>query len=367
MRLAYLVNIAALLISGLGLTPVHHVFGQSTPLEFLTTAPAIQETRQQDISIVLFDPGIPEDTSTHRQLAVFPQVRAIEARFLPFVLREILMESDEWGAVRVVPHASPGDEISIRGLIRKSNGEKLEVQLQAHDAFGNEWAKGVYSMTSGSADPNNTVEISNSFQNVFRQFAADLVIARSAYPEAQLERNREVARLRYAGNLLPKAYGPYLKSTVDNRYELARLPAKEDPMLDRITRIRDFEYKFIDAIDEQYSNLYLKTAQSYNLWLRYQERLTRYRLNGEARRRNKEATDRPGSYSAMKESYEHYKWLKMEEQNLRRWALGFRNEVDPTVVEVEGRVVELDGSLEQRYQEWRDILRSILESETGSF
>ncbi|MFK8029054.1 MAG: hypothetical protein AB8G18_02350 [Gammaproteobacteria bacterium] len=326
-------------------------------------SPDTASARQQNISIGIFNPGIPSDTSLHRQLGVFPEVRGVEARLLPFVLREILMESDQWGAVRVVPSVSPGDEILVSGLIKKSDGETLEVQMSAVDAFGREWVNGLYSMESGTNDPNNPVEISTSFKNVFIRFSNDLLAARDTYSELQLGRNREVALLRYASKLLPDFYSQHIQSNAEGLFEIARLPASDDPMLERIRRIREFEYLFIDQIDEQYQSLYLEVSQTYNLWLRYQERLTRYRLEGEQQRRNSVKGSR-GSFNAMRESYEHYKWLKMEEQNLRKWALGFSNEVDPTVVEVEGRVVRLDGSLEQRYDEWSEILRSILRAES---
>lgn len=320
----------------------------------------------QDVSIALFDPGIPADRSVHRQLGVFPEVRKIEARFLPFVLREILEQSDSWGAVRVVPEVSDGDEISVRGRIEKSDGETLEVSLSAVDALGKEWVSGTYSMASGTGDPNSSVEISASFRNVFRQFATELNEARSALPEGELSRNREVALLRYAHSLLPSAYSEYLSVLQDGSVDVRRLPDVQDPTLVRIRRIREFEHRFIDAMDEQYEKLYSQTENSYNLWLRYQERLTRYRITGERRRQNREQSDRPGSYNAMRESYEQYKWLKMEEQNLRKWARGFKNEVDPTVVEVEGQIVELDGSLEQRYEEWRRLLSALFEQETSN-
>ena len=46
-------------------------------------------------------------------------------------------------------------------------------------------------------------------------------------------------------------------------------------------------------------------------------------------------------------------------------ARGFDNEVAPTAVELEGRVVTLEGNLEQRYRDWRRILRQIYELEVG--
>ena len=40
-------------------------------------------------------------------------------------------------------------------------------------------------------------------------------------------------------------------------------------------------------------------------------------------------------------------------------------EVSPMVVEIDGRTVELTGSIEEQYQKWRELLRKIYINETG--
>ena len=46
-------------------------------------------------------------------------------------------------------------------------------------------------------------------------------------------------------------------------------------------------------------------------------------------------------------------------------ALGFNNEVAPTVMDVSGAVFELSGTLDAQYSEWRGILQRIFTLETG--
>mgnify|MGYP001290636796 CR=1 FL=1 len=41
------------------------------------------------------------------------------------------------------------------------------------------------------------------------------------------------------------------------------------------------------------------------------------------------------------------------------------HEAEPLVVEVEGQTLRLTGSAEERYKEWRQLLRQIYEKETG--
>ena len=55
-----------------------------------------------NVTIPVFDPGVPTDPSVFRDLQVFPRIRQIEAKLMPFLLREALVGSEYWGAVRVV-------------------------------------------------------------------------------------------------------------------------------------------------------------------------------------------------------------------------------------------------------------------------
>ena len=106
---------------------------------------------QLNVSIVTFEPGVPEDYSLHQDLRVFPKIREIESLFLPFVLRQALVDSGDWGAVRVVPGADDAAELQVTGSIAHSDGDTLAVTLRAIDARGHEWAAGTYT-TQGHYD-----------------------------------------------------------------------------------------------------------------------------------------------------------------------------------------------------------------------
>ena len=97
-----------------------------------------------NISIATFDPGVPEDYSLHQDLDVFPKIREIESLFLPFVLRQVLVDAGDWGAVRVVPESDDSAELLITGEIIHSDGEKLVVSLLAIDARGEQWIGASY-------------------------------------------------------------------------------------------------------------------------------------------------------------------------------------------------------------------------------
>ena len=80
---------------------------------------------------------------------------------------------------------------------------------------------------------------------------------------------------------------------------------------------------------------------------------------------NRDSRGRRGTFIAMEQTYDAYKWSKIHEQDLDELAMGFNNEVTPTVLEVSGKVFRLNGTLDSQYQEWREILRQIFALETG--
>ena len=53
----------------------------------------VRNTSALNVSIAVFDPGLPADLSLHRDLGVFPRIREIEVLLLPFELRETLGSS----------------------------------------------------------------------------------------------------------------------------------------------------------------------------------------------------------------------------------------------------------------------------------
>ncbi|MGH8188684.1 MAG: hypothetical protein ACREUC_19155, partial [Steroidobacteraceae bacterium] len=50
---------------------------------------------------------------------------------------------------------------------------------------------------------------------------------------------------------------------------------------------------------------------------------------------------------------------------LKQLGESFQAEVQPMVVEVEGRSLQLKGTAEEQYHEWRRLLKELYENETG--
>lgn len=325
---------------------------------------APSEAAMLDIGLVIFDAGIPPDESTHSKLGIFPEIRKSEAKFMPVVLRQVLLASGAWGVIRVLPEDLESSEVLLTGTILQSDGLRLVLRITARDASGRRWLDKVYVDEAAESDYPVPVD-GDPYLDLYHQIANDLLSVKQRLGQKELRDIRQIGQLRYAASLSPEVFSGYLGHTADGRYTLARLPAEGDPMMARVNRIRNQEYLFIDTVDEQYATLYEEMAPTYNLWRQYGREQALYREEYQQRASSRDIHGRRGSFAAMQQTYDAYKWSKIHEQDLDELTLGFNNEVTPTVMEASGKVFRLNGTLDTQYTEWQDILRKIFILETG--
>jgi hypothetical protein len=202
----------------------------------------------------------------------------------------------------------------------------------------------------------------------------------------------QVAELRFAADLAPYAFRPYL--THDDRrntYAIVRLPADEDPVVQRMNHVRERDYALVDTLNEHYTNFSETMDDAYSNWRKY----THEELEAEAIAKRKalarqvlgavavvggvlagsEVNSSAGSAAAtaaviggiyaFKSGIDMRSEIKMHGESLKQLGSSFQNEVQPIVVDIEGRTLELRGSAEQQYAEWRRLLRELYENETG--
>ncbi len=321
----------------------------------------LEQHQLLDIVLAVFDPGISNDRLEQQRNPVYPGVRHAESRFIPYVLRKTLERSGQWGAVRVLPQSDPSAELLVTGTILRSNGVELRLHISARDASGHKWLDRIYSDTAGwgyyekppgySTDP---------FLNLYNSIANDLNAVRATLTEHDLNRIIDISQLRYAAALSPSAFADFLLEQPDGSVQLRRLPARDDPMLARVERLRQSEYLFIDTVDEQYASFYRSMGPTYSLWRRYSYGQT---MELEELRQTQQQGQR--GFSGMKQAYDNYKEGKIQQQALKELAESFNTEVDPTAMELQGQMVHLQGSLQSQYTEWRRLLRAIYAEETG--
>jgi hypothetical protein len=318
-----------------------------------------------NVSISVFDPGVPDDRSLHRDLQIFPRIRDVEAKFLPFVLRETLVATGEWGAVRVVTEPDDAAEVAISGSIVHSDGERLELRVRAVDATGRPWFERNFAARLADEGPRpGTADAGSPYQPLYDGIARALQEARQQLDGRELERITEISLLRYGAELAPSAFGQYLVEREQGEYALRRLPARSDPMLDRIERIRLTEYVITDTVDAKFRELHEEIASTYALWREYRRKSIEYDRQN-ARRAEDTRSDAPrGSYDAIRNLYDNYKWDRVTAQERDRLAIAFDNEVGPVVEAMEARVAELESWVDEKYAEWHRLLEALFDVES---
>jgi hypothetical protein len=329
--------------------------------------PALSELRDPaalNVSITVFDPGVPDDRSLHRDLQIFPRIREVEAKFLPFVLRETLVGTGEWGAVRVVTEPDSAAEVEISGSIIRSDGERLEVRVRAVDATGRLWFDRTFASHLAQDGKQGDADAGSGRPGLYDEIAQSLRAARERLDGRALGRIIETSLLRYAIELAPSAFGQYLSEDEDGTFSIQRLPAQNDPMLDRIERIRLTEYVITDNVDAKFRELHQEIASTYALWREYRRKSLEYDRQNARRAEETRSDAARGSYEAIKNLYDNYKWDRVTAQEQDRLAIAFNNEVGPVVDAMEARIEELEGWVDDKYTEWHRLLEELFEVET---
>ena len=341
-----------------------------------------------DVGVLLFDPGVPEEMQEPDGFT-FPAVRRAEARYMPYHLKSTLEDSGYWGSVWVLPERTEAVDLLVWGRIDQSDGLNVEVRVGAWDSTGREWLNKSYNATvAQKAYSNYRDRTQDPYQTIYNSIANDLLKIRQGMSQKELARIREVSELRFAAELVPDAYGDYIEEK-RGRYVVRRLPAEDDPMMQRMRSVREREYMLVDTLNEYYANLYYELSTPYEDWRRMsrEETLTYQELKRSARMRQLlglaailgavayEANGGGNSAittTAIVGGMEVFKsgMGKSTEANLHRDSLkelgeSFDAEAEPLIIEIEGQTRRLTGTAEEKYREWRRLLREIYSRETG--
>lgn len=319
-----------------------------------------------NVTIPIFDPGIPDDPSAFRDLQVFPRIRRIEAKLMPFLLRKILVESQQWGAVRVVTDPDPAAELQLFGTIVRSDGDWLELRIRAVDATGNIWFDKIFAGQANEESGKQTDDESTPvFQAVYLEIAVELAAIPNRRDDSAVSSIKGTSLMLYASELSPTAFSGYLAQDDDGKVRLLRLPARDDPMLKRIEVIRNTEYLFTDTVDAKFQEFNADLARTYRAWRELRRKFVEYNDWNVKFAQSRAGDFTRGSWEAIEHQYKAYKYDRVTAQEQDRLAIAFNTEVIATVNAMEARIAELDGWVERGHLEWRGLLEEIFELESG--
>ena len=339
-----------------------------------------------DIAIAVFDPGISEVDADDN---IYPEIRRAEATFIARELALVLDDQGVWGASRVVPSADYISDIIVSGSIQQSDGESLVLNIEARDARGQLWLDKAYSGSTSRYAYQQTQRVKRDpFLGVYRRIANDLILAFQALSREERLAVRNVARLKFAQSFAPDAFADYLKTDESNITRAVRLPAESDPMMARITTIQQRNHVFVDTLQGHYDNFSGSMEAPYNEWRRlsYDETVALRELERESRtqliagglsllagvaaatsdNRDTRTAGAVGIYaggSLIKSGLERRAEAKIHSLALEELGQSLEAEITPQVIELEDRTVQLSGTIEDQYSQWREILSDIYAAE----
>ena len=183
-------------------------------------------------------------------------------------------------------------------------------------------------------------------------------------------------------------------------YTILRLPSKNDPMVKRVNRIRAREEFLIDTLDQQYDGLARNIGNTYTQWR--SARLKEVNAIREVEQKRDEqqgkaiaigflavlagaaASSNRNCYScgatgaaiagagmaiavqmATQAAEQAEADTAMRKTALEDLGQSLSTDVKPVIIEVEGKTVELKGTVEEKFKKWREVLSELRENEVG--
>jgi hypothetical protein len=384
------------------------VVQETRPLDKVDATQAVREIPAEerlDVVVHSFDPGIPDEIAADEEAMekrrIYPDLRKAEARYFAVMLRNTMESSAQWGAVRVAPESVQFVDLAVTGRIVESTGKHLALEVTARDAAGRLWLdRKRYDGDAdiGSYKTDAALKARDPFQNVFSSIANDLLAARAKVPAAALRELRQVTGLQFAQDIAPESLSGYLRTEKGKPAltRVSRLPAADDPIAQRVDRIRERDTAVIDTLDGYALGFAEQMQQPYGEFRRtsYDEIDKEEAARSSARMRTilgvaavAASILAPGScnsttscnlasaaryagsiggVAAFMSGLKKYADAKTHAQAFSELARSFQSDVSTQVVDVEGRSLRLTGTAEEQYREWRRLLREYASPESAA-
>ena len=386
MRLSWLLLGSLTLLTSCATTEV--VTTASQPVMIAETP--IDDELRLDVMILPFDPSLERIETADGDIPISAEVRRAESRYQAYHLKETLEQTGNWGVVRVIPSPTNFQPLLVQAKILASDGENLRLFIKATDAAGSVWINKEYSDSASKYAYQSVRE--DPFQDIYNQVANDLLKAHQARNASSIINIQNVARLKFAADLSPESVSNYLQTDRRGRVTVTQLPAENDLVMQRVSRLREQENLFVDTMDDYYLNFYRNVKPSYDEWryATYDEAVRLRQMQKQARNRllagaaliaggvyagsqsETWAGDAAaagavvGGIGAVKSGMDRYKQAEIHEQALAELTQSLGMEIEPNVLQIEGQSIELEGTLDAQYGQWRRILKEIYAADQGN-
>jgi hypothetical protein len=350
----------------------------------------IPESELLDVGVTIFDTGI-EEQLEDEDAVVFVEIRNAEAHYIPYRLMESLQNSANWGAVRLISKDMANVDLQVDGKIVRSDGEYLELLISVKDASNRLWYSKTYKSTASKYSYEERRMDREPFRSMYNTIANDMTEFRQKLSAENIAHIRLISELKFAQSFSPDAFEKHLTVQEDGQYEVKRVPAANDPIMQRVRNIRERDYLFVDTLQEYYTAFASEMTTPYQEWRKqsYKEVVAMRELQASGTRRLTAgiAAIAAGIFAAgssdgaaraagqigvvgggflIKSGMSQREEAKIHVEALAELGSSMEGEISPQVIELEERTVTLTGTVQGQYQQWRRILKDIYNTEVGA-
>ncbi len=348
----------------------------------------IPENLLLDVGIGIFDPGV---DALDSDPGVYPKIREAEARFMPYILMETMQNSGSWGIVRVIPQRQSEMDLWVNAEILRSDGENLHLLVRVQDSSGKIWYTKKYTDEASKYSydtslPNRT----EPFQALYNQISNDMLLHYRQLDANEIASIRLITELKFAKAFSSEAFSEHLGIDKKGHYFITRLPADDDPILQRVKQIRERDYMFVDTLQEYYASFARQMQEPYLEWRRayYEENKALQEVKAQSRNRIlgglaavvlgvlaqgvDSRTARTAGVvgigagaTAVMSGLNKREEAKVHAEALEEISASMDAEMQPHTMKLEDRTVTLSGSVNEQYGQWRQLLKDIYDAETG--
>lgn len=356
-----------------------------------------------DVAIPTFDPGFPTDDFGNidgdklEDEGIWPELRRTEAKIFASEMKGAMDNEKVFGSVSVVPDASTPSDLFVLGKINYSDSEVVNITLTVLDSSGEILGMKDFEHTVSKGfmrDQRNKDK--NPYEPVFQQASQYVVELLSELSLEDKQYIKNMSLMRYARYYSPENYDQYISTELKSKrgqkyykFELQNLPDQSDPMLKRIEDLRAQELLFVDKLQDNYDVFEAKTKDAYGNW--QAETLPQIIAAREAEQeRNAKALlgvgamimavvlaknsksslggagsvlAGVGSVLAISDAFKNNARMKVHSAVIEEQGRAMDLSVSPTVIEFENQVIELKGTAQEQYLQWKTHLRKVFAEE----
>lgn len=349
-----------------------------------------------DVIVPVFDPGLSEAAEDYREDGVWPELRRAEANRFAVKLKQALEDTGAFGAVRVTPDQTATGDLYVKGKIIESNGKDVEIQITVTDISGDNWFARSFDHTVDPGFHKNTRnQGKDPYDPVFEEAANRISLELNDYDVAELEQLQRVTELRFGASFSQEAFSEHLDIT-GRTVELVSFPAESDPMLQRTRAVRVRDQLFVDSLQDHYRTFSANMEDSYQVW--QEQSLLELEAQSAANEKavgqaalgvlaiglsvmalmaGSRSSSTAGSTAAttgavvggvvgaklLTDSFQTSEEAKVHRDALEELGQSVDADLAPRVVAFEQETVELTGTAEEQFGQWREFLQQIFEQE----